>query len=58
MMVLHLFNNFSVILILDGALLTDMGRINLKSNALNQHYLPKLCIELALPLLNFEKVMH
>ena len=36
----------------------DMGRITLKSNALNYHYLSKMCIELALPLLDFEKVMH
>ena len=36
----------------------DMGRITLKSNALNWHYLPKISIELALPLLDFEKVMH
>ena len=34
----------------------DMGRITLKSNALNKHYLPKISIEL--PLLDFEKVMH
>ena len=27
-------------------------------NALNYHYLPKMCIELALPLLDFVKVMH
>ena len=36
----------------------DMGRIALENNALNKNYLPKLCIELALPLLDFEKVMH
>ena len=36
----------------------DMGRITLESNALNYHYLPKMCIELPLPLLDFEKVMH
>ena len=29
-----------------------------ESNALNKHYLPKMCIELALALLDFEKVMH
>ena len=38
--------------------LPDMGRITLESNALNYHYLPKMCIELPLPLLNFVKVMH
>ena len=32
--------------------------ITLESYALNQHYLPKMCIELALPLLDFEKVMY
>ena len=37
---------------------SDMGRITLESNALNYHYLPKMCIELPLPLLDFEKVMH
>ena len=37
---------------------TDMGRITSKSNALNYHYLPKMSIELALPLLDFEKIMH
>ena len=36
----------------------DMGRITLESNALNYHYLPKMCIELPLPLLDFVKVMH
>ena len=36
----------------------DMGRITLESNALNLHYLSKMCIELALALLDFEKVMH
>ena len=36
----------------------DMGEITLESNALNLHYLPKMCIELALPLLDFEKVKH
>ena len=39
----------------------DMGRITLESNALNEHYLPKMCIELALfkkVMQNFEKVMH
>ena len=42
-----------------------MGRITLESNVLNWHYLPKVCIELALPLLDFgielalfKKVMH
>ena len=34
-----------------------MGRITLESNALND-YLPKMCFELALPLLDFGKVMH
>ena len=38
--------------------ITDMGRITLENNALNWHYLQKMCIELALPLLDFEKVMH
>ena len=36
-----------------------MGRITLESNALNNYYyLPEMCIELALPLLDFEKVIH
>ena len=35
-----------------------MGRITLESNAFNYHYLPKMCIELPLPLLDFVKVMH
>ena len=39
-------------------LTSDMGRITLESNALNYHYLPKMSTELALPLLDFEKVMH
>ena len=34
-----------------------MGRITLKSNALNKHYSPKMSIELALALHDFEKVM-
>ena len=33
----------------------DIGRVTLKSNALNNNYLPKWCIELAFPLLDFEK---
>ena len=33
----------------------DMGRITLESNALNKHYLPKMCIELALPSLDLKK---
>ena len=37
---------------------SDMGRITLKSNALNKHYLTKMSIELALPLLDFEKVIN
>ena len=36
----------------------DMGRITLESNALKYHYLPKMCIELPLPLHDFVKVMH
>ena len=32
--------------------------ITLESNALNKHYLPKMCIKLALALLDFEKVMN
>ena len=37
---------------------SDMGRITLKSNALHLYYLPKMSIELALPLLEIEKVLH
>ena len=37
---------------------SDMGRITLESNELDYHYLPKVCIEFALPLLDFVKVMH
>ena len=37
---------------------TDMGRITLERSALNEHYLPKVFIELALPLLDFEKEVH
>ena len=37
---------------------SEMGQITYESNALNEHYLPKMCIELTLPLLDFEKVMH
>ena len=31
---------------------------SLESNALNYHYLPKMCIEYTVPLLDFEKVMR
>ena len=57
-MTLHRFPLCLKLQSLNGNSATDMGRFTLKSNALNKHYLPKTCIELALPLLDFEKVMH
>ena len=35
-----------------------MGQITLEYNALNKHYLPKMCIELPLPVLDFEKIFY
>ena len=37
---------------------SDMGQITLENNALDYRYLPKMCIELAQPLLDFVKVIH
>ena len=37
---------------------TYMGRITLYSIALHKHYLAKMCVELALQLLVFEKVIY
>ena len=36
---------------------SDMGQITLERNALNCHYLSKMGIELALPVLDFVKEM-